>query len=182
MGRLERSAIVWAKLLLIEAEPCRAIWTQDRVELPHIEIYVRMILRRRRADTIKLFRANTNFRRTIVVPIFWILGLVKGRLVRLNQRFDSRLRADAGIVQFVASMLLVLVGSLLTSRSEIILAGFRSGDLSSTPPRRPPNVVEPFLPHQRDRFGKSNRPYSAPQFHHPHFPTVKERRSGRCLV
>ena len=160
----------------------RAIWTQDRVELSHIEIYVRMILRRRRADTIKLFHANTNFRRTIVVPIFWILGLVKGRLVRLNQRFDSCLRADAGIVQFVASILLVLVGSLQTSRSETALAGFHSGDLSSTPPRRPPNVVEPFLPHQRDHFGESNRPCSAPQLHHLHSPTVKERRSGRCLV
>jgi hypothetical protein len=141
-----------------------------------------MIMRRRRADAIKLFRTNTNFRRTIVDPIFWILGLVKGRLVRLSQRFDSRLRGDGGIAQFVASMLLVLVGSLQTSRSETVLAGFRLGDLSSTPPRPPPNVVEPFLPDQRDRFGKSNRPWSAPKWHHLHFPTLKERSSGRRLV
>ena len=141
-----------------------------------------MILRRRRPDTIKLSRADADFRRTIVVPIFRIRVFVKGRLLRLSQRFESRLRAYAGIEQFVASTLLVLVGGHQTSRFEIILAGFHSEDLSSTPPRPPPNVVEPFLPHRRDRFGKSNRPCSAPKWRHLHFPTLKERNSGRCLV
>ena len=51
----------------IEAEPRRAVGTKDRVRLAHIDIDVRMVLRRRYADALEFAHTDADFRDAAVV-------------------------------------------------------------------------------------------------------------------
>lgn len=52
----------------IEAEARRAVGTKDRVRLAHIDIEVRMVLRRRYANALEFAHTDTDFRDAAVVP------------------------------------------------------------------------------------------------------------------
>ena len=52
----------------IEAEPRRAVGTKDRVRLTHIDIDVRMVLRRRYANALEFAHTDADFRDAAVVP------------------------------------------------------------------------------------------------------------------
>ena len=52
----------------IEAEPCRAIGTEDSVRLAHIDVDVRVVLRWGHADALELLHPDADFRDTAVVP------------------------------------------------------------------------------------------------------------------
>ena len=54
--------------LRIEAEPRRAVGTKDRVRLAHIDIDVRMVLRRRYANALEFAHTDADFRDAAVVP------------------------------------------------------------------------------------------------------------------
>lgn len=105
---------------MIEVEQRRAIGTQDRIQLSHIEIDVRMIVWRRCSDAIKLPGANTNFDRSIVIAIFWIRIRIDSQLVLLSQGFDRPAHTNAKIVRFVFSLALGPVGCRRMSRFEIV--------------------------------------------------------------
>ena len=52
----------------IEAEPRRAVGTQDRVRLAHIDVDVRMVLRRRYTDALEFPHSDADFGHAAVVP------------------------------------------------------------------------------------------------------------------
>jgi len=52
----------------IEAEPRRAVETEDRVRLAHIDVEVRVVLRRGCADALELPHPDPDFRNATVVP------------------------------------------------------------------------------------------------------------------
>src|SRR5258708_5232955 len=52
----------------IEAEPCRAVGTEDRVRLAHIDVGVRVVLRRGHADALEFPHPDADFRDAAVVP------------------------------------------------------------------------------------------------------------------
>ena len=54
--------------LRIEAEPRRAVGTEDRVRLAHIDIDVRMVLRMRYADAPEFPHPDADFRDAAVIP------------------------------------------------------------------------------------------------------------------
>jgi hypothetical protein len=56
----------------IEAETRRAVGTQDRVRLAHIDVDVRVVLRWGFADTHELLHPDADFRNAAVVPKFRI--------------------------------------------------------------------------------------------------------------
>ena len=56
----------------IEAEPRRAVGTQDRVRLAHIDVDVRVVLRWGLANTHELLHPDADFRHAAVVPEFRI--------------------------------------------------------------------------------------------------------------
>ena len=52
----------------IEAEPRRAVGAKDRVRLSHIDVDVRMVLRRRYADALEFPHPDADLRDAAVVP------------------------------------------------------------------------------------------------------------------
>ena len=52
----------------IEAKPRRAIGTEDRVHLAHIDVDVRVVLRRGHADALEFPHPDADFRDAAVVP------------------------------------------------------------------------------------------------------------------
>jgi len=52
----------------IEAEPRRAVEAKDRVRLAHIDVDVRMVLRRRYADAPEFPHPDADFRDAAVIP------------------------------------------------------------------------------------------------------------------
>src|SRR6185312_10226973 len=52
----------------IEPEPRRAVGTEDRVRLAHIDVDVRVVLRRGYADALEFLHPDRNFRDAVVVP------------------------------------------------------------------------------------------------------------------
>ena len=55
----------------IEAEPRRTVETEDRIRLAHIDVNVRVVVRRGRADALEFPDPDADFRDTVVVPEFW---------------------------------------------------------------------------------------------------------------
>jgi hypothetical protein len=56
----------------IEAEPRHAIGTEDRVRLTHINVDVRVVLRRRHSYALKFLHSDADFGDATVVPEFQI--------------------------------------------------------------------------------------------------------------
>ena len=54
----------------VETELSRAIGTKDRLRLSHIDVDVRMVLRRRNADAVESSDPDTDFRNASVIPEF----------------------------------------------------------------------------------------------------------------
>jgi hypothetical protein len=52
----------------IEAEPRRAVGTEDRVRLAHIDVNVRVVLWRGHADALEFPHSDADFRDAAVVP------------------------------------------------------------------------------------------------------------------
>src|SRR5277367_40904 len=65
----------------IEAEPRPAVRTEDHVSIAHIDVNVRVVLRRGRPDAFEFSHANVDFRDAVVAPELQIaaVSLVVGR-------------------------------------------------------------------------------------------------------
>ncbi len=64
---VRRVGIEWCQSR-IEAEPRRAVGTQDRVRLAHIDVDVRVVLRWGLADTHEFLHSDADFRHAAVIP------------------------------------------------------------------------------------------------------------------
>src|SRR5579859_2646272 len=62
-----RVGIEWCQSR-IEAEPRRAVGTEDRVRVAHIDVDVRVVLRRGHADALEFPHPDADFRDATVVP------------------------------------------------------------------------------------------------------------------
>lgn len=52
-------------------EPRRTVETEDRIGLAHIDVNVRVVVRRGRADALEFPDPDADFRDSVVVPEFW---------------------------------------------------------------------------------------------------------------
>src|ERR1700758_1979921 len=69
--------------LRIEAEPRRAVGTQDRVRLAHIDVDVRVVLRWGLANTHEFLHPDADFRHAAVIPELRIASGHRLRPLRL---------------------------------------------------------------------------------------------------